>query len=89
MKSLFNKSLVSTGLIIFSFALNRGAATAANLPVHRGATAAQGTHAHAPVHVAARRRAPTAQLNFDVGQFVQAMLGGPLPPSTPRSSATP
>ena len=81
MKSLFNKSLVSTGLIIFSFALNRGAATAANLPVLRAAPRLRRVRiAHAPVHVAARRRAPAAQLNFDVGQFVQAMLGGPLPP---------
>jgi|HubBroStandDraft_6_1064221.scaffolds.fasta_scaffold141248_2 hypothetical protein len=80
MKSRFTKSLVSSGFIVFSLALNGGAATAANLPVHKGATAAQVTHAHAPVHVATHRRAPTAQLNFDVGQFVQAMLGGPLPP---------
>jgi hypothetical protein len=79
MKSLFTKSLVSSGLIVFSLALSGGAATAANLPVHKGATAAQVKHARTQVHVAARR-APPAQLNFDVGQFIQAMLGGPLPP---------
>jgi hypothetical protein len=79
MKSLFTKSLVSSGLIAFSLALNGGAATAANLPVHKAATA----HVSQPrtaVRIAARRRQPAAQPYFDIGQFIQGMLGGPLPP---------
>jgi hypothetical protein len=86
MKSLSNtlllpKSLIPSGLVIFSLALTGNAAMAANLPVaHNRAPAAQVSHPRAPVHVAARRQMPPAQLNFDVGQFIQAMLGGPLPP---------
>ena len=80
MKSLFTKSLVSSGLIVVSLALNGGAATAANLPVHKAAATAQVSHARPAVHVAAQRRQAPAQPNFDIGQFIQAMFGGPLPP---------
>jgi len=80
MKSLFTKSLVSSGLIVVSLALNGSAATAANLPVHKAAATAQVSHARPAVRVAAQRRQAPAQPAFDIGQFIQAMLGGPLPP---------
>jgi hypothetical protein len=80
MKSLFIKSLVSSGLIVFSLALNGGAATAANLPVHKAAATARVSHARPAVRVAARRRRLPAQPGFDIGQLIQGMLGGPLPP---------
>ena len=79
MKSLFTKSLVSSGLIVVSLALNRGAATAANLPVHKPMEQRR-FRRHAPVHVVARQRQPAGQHYFDIGQFIQGMLGGPLPP---------
>ena len=80
MKSLFIKSLISSGLVVFSLALNGGAATAANLPVHQAAATAPVSHARPAVRVAAQRRLTPAQPNFDIGQFIQGMLGGPLPP---------
>jgi hypothetical protein len=78
MKLLLTKSLVSSGLIVVSLALNGGAATAANLPVHKPAATAHVPQARPAVHVAARP--PAAQHYFDIGQFIQGMLGGPLPP---------
>jgi hypothetical protein len=78
MKSLFTKSLVSFGLIVVSLALNGGAATAANLPVHKLAATAHVSQARPAVRVAARQLA--AQHYFDIGQFIQGMLGGSLPP---------
>jgi len=80
MKSLFTKSLISSGLIVVSLALNGGAATAANLPVHKAAATAQVSHPRPAVRVAAQRRQAPAQPNFDIGQFIQGMLGGRLPP---------
>ena len=79
-KSLKTTSIISTALIVASLALTGNAATAANLPVHKTAPTAQVSNPRAAVHVAARRWIPPAQLNFDVGQFIQGMLGGPLPP---------
>jgi hypothetical protein len=80
MKSLLTKSLVSSGLIVVSLALNGGAATAANLPVHKPAATAHVSQARPAVRVAARQRQPAAQHYFDIGQFIQGMLGGSLPP---------
>jgi hypothetical protein len=80
MKSLFTKSLVSFGLIVVSLALNGGAATAANLPVHKLAATAHVSQASPAVRVAARQRQLAAQHYFDIGQFIQGMLGGSLPP---------
>jgi hypothetical protein len=80
MKSLFTKSLVSSGLIVVSLALNGGAATAANLPVHKPAATAHVSQARPAVRVAARQRRPAGQHYFDIGQFIQGMLGGPLAP---------
>ena len=78
-KSLKTTALMSTGLIVASLAFTGNAAMAANLPVHKaGAT----THVVQPrvAHVAARRPGPAAQVGFDVGGFIQAMMGGSLPP---------
>ena len=80
MKSLFTKSLVSSGLIVVSLALNGGAATAANLPVHKPVATAHVSQARPAVRVVARQRQPAGQHYFDIGQFIQGMLGGPLPP---------
>jgi hypothetical protein len=79
MKTLLTKSLVSSGLIVFSLALNGGAATAANLPVHKAVATTHVSHARPAVRVAARRRQPALQPSLDIGQFIQGMLGG-LPP---------
>jgi len=81
------KSLIATGFVIASLALAANAAMAANAPVHHAAKAVhvartpakRVAHAPAPVHVAARKYQPRAQLNFDIGQFIQSMLGGRVP----------
>jgi hypothetical protein len=77
-KSLKTTALMSTGLIVVSLAFTGNAAMAANLPVHNAAA----THVVQPrvAHVAARRPGPPAQVGFDVGGFIQAMMGGSLPP---------
>jgi hypothetical protein len=79
MKSLFTKTLVSSGLIVLSLALNGGAATAANLPVHKAAATAHVSQPRRAVRVAARRRQPAGQPYFDIGQFIQGALS-PFPP---------
>jgi hypothetical protein len=80
MKLLFTKSLVSSGLIVVSLALNGGTATAANLPAHKAAATAHVSQPLPAVGVGARQRQPAGQPYFDIGQFIQGMLGGPLPP---------
>jgi hypothetical protein len=78
-KSLKTTALMSTGLIVASLAFTGNAAMAANLPVHKAAAT---THVVQPrvAHFAARRPGPPAQVGFDVGGFIQAMMGGSLPP---------
>jgi hypothetical protein len=78
-KSLKTTALMSTGLIVASLAFTGNAAMAANLPVHNAAAT---THVVQPrvAHVVARRPGPPAQVGFDVGGFIQAMMGGSLPP---------
>jgi hypothetical protein len=80
MRSLKTKSIVSSALVVAALALTGNAAMAANLPVHKSTPAAQTSRPRAAVHVAAPRRPPSAQYPFDIGQFIQAILGGPLPP---------
>jgi len=76
------KSLMTAGLLIVSLALTGNAAMAANTQVH---TATKPVHVTQP-GVAARAavRRPYAYvpgpMPFDIGQFVQGMLGSPLPP---------
>jgi len=76
------KSLMTAGLLIVSLALTGNAAMAANTQVH---TATKPVHVTQP-RVAARAavRRPYAYvpgpMPFDIGQFIQGMLGGPLPP---------
>jgi hypothetical protein len=72
------KSLITGGILIASLALTGNAAMAANT-IHKNAAAVHTSHARAAVHVAARRRPPRAQLNVDIAQFIQSMLGGGLP----------
>jgi hypothetical protein len=73
------KSLITTGVLIASLSLGASAAMAANT-THKTASAAHVSHTRTAVHVAARKRAPRAQLNVDIGQFIQGMLGGgPVP----------
>jgi len=80
MKSLFAKLLVSSGLIVLSLLLNGGAATAANLPVHKAAATAHVSQPRPAVRVAARQRQPAGQPYLDIGQFIQGMLGAQLLP---------
>ena len=90
MKSLVQKSLIrktlACGMIVASFAFMGNTAMAADAPVKAPAKVAQVSHArvtHAPVArrvATSRRPAPTAQLNDGIAQFIQSMLGGPLPP---------
>ena len=78
-KSLKTTVLMSTGLIVASLAFTGNAAMAANLPVHYAAAATHVVHPRV-AHVVARRPGPPAQPGFDVGGFIQAMMGGSLPP---------
>jgi hypothetical protein len=76
------KLLMTAGLLIVSLALTGNAAMAANTQVH---TATKPVHVTQP-RVAGRAavRRPHAYvpgpMPFDIGQFVQGILGGPLPP---------
>src|ERR1700677_2389196 len=76
------KTLIAGVVLIASLALTGEAAMAAGSAVHRKVTHV--AHPHAVAHVVARDRyAPTA-MDFDVGQFIRSMLGGPLPPQYAR-----
>ena len=76
------KTLIAGVVLIASLALTGDAAMAAGSAVHR--KVAHVAHPHAVAHVVARGRyAPTATY-FDVRQFIQSMLGGPLPPQYAR-----
>ena len=56
--------------------------------VHRGVHAPAAVHhtlhARAAIHVAARRQYARGPYGFDVGQFIQSMLGGAWPPVNVR-----
>jgi hypothetical protein len=80
MRSLKTKSIISSALVVAALALTGNAAMAADLPVHKSTPATQTSRPRAAVHVAAPRRLPPAQYPFDIGQFIPAILGGPLPP---------
>jgi hypothetical protein len=86
------KLLMTTGVLVAALALTGNAAMAATAPSHKAATTKQVAHAvthvtHAPAphrraaaHVAHYRNGPNDRLGFDVGQFIQGMLGGgPVP----------
>jgi len=80
------KSLMTGALLIASLALTGNAALAANTQVHINPKAVHVTQPRMAARVAPRVAAsrPYAYarrpLPFDVGQFIQSMLGGPLPP---------
>jgi hypothetical protein len=83
-KSLIRKAL-ACGMIAASLAFVGNTAMAADAHVKAPAKVAQVTHARVTRYVATPRRAsPTAQLNVGIGQFIQSMLGGPLPPQYSR-----
>ena len=78
-KSLI-KSVVASALVVSSLALAVNGAAAANPPAVHKPPSVQVQHRTAPARIAARRSAPPVQYGFDIGQFIQGMLGGPLPP---------
>ena len=63
------KSLLTRAVLIASLALGGNAAMAANLPAHKTARVIPHARAVAP-------RLPSGQMNADIGQFIQSMLGG-------------
>ena len=63
------KSLITRAVLIASLALTGNAAMAANITTHH--TTRVVAHAHPAVHAV-----PRTQLNADIGQFIQSMLGG-------------
>jgi hypothetical protein len=86
------KLLMTTVVLVAALALTGNAAMAAAAPNHKVATAKHVAHAvthvtHAAphhrrpaAHVAHYRYRPSNRLGFDVGQFIQGMLGGgPVP----------
>jgi len=78
-KSLI-KSVVASALVVSSLGLAVNSATAANPPAVHKPPSVQVQHRTAPARVVARRYGPPAPYGFDIGQFIQGMLGGPLPP---------
>jgi len=71
------KSFITGAILIASLALTGSAAMAAKSNFQHRVT-----HISHP-HTGARRYAP-APLYFDVNQFIESMLGGPLPPQYAR-----
>jgi hypothetical protein len=63
------KSLVTRTVLIASLTLAGNAAMAVNITAHH--TTRFVAHAHPAVHAV-----PRTQLNADIGQFIQSMLGG-------------
>jgi len=74
------KSLVACVLVAGSFAAAATGATAADLS-HNGLRSAHAVHRRVPVHTAGRTTTPYERpYGFDVGAFIESVLGGPLPP---------
>jgi hypothetical protein len=65
------KSLITRAVLIASLVLTGDAAMAANTPVHINARTV--SHPRPAAQIALR---PRNQLNADIGQFIQSMLGG-------------
>jgi hypothetical protein len=74
------KSVVASALVVGSLTLAVNGAAAANPAAVHKPPSVQVQHRAAPARIAARRFAPPAPYGFDIGQFIQGMLGGPLPP---------
>jgi hypothetical protein len=74
------KSVVASALVVSSLALAVNCAAAANPPAVHNPPTVHVQHRPAPARIAARRSAPPAPYGFDIGQFIQGMLGGPLSP---------
>jgi hypothetical protein len=75
------KSFITGATLIVSLALSGNAAIAAVGDARR--TVTHVAHPRAQAHVAARHYA-RAPLYLDVNQFIESMLGGPLPPQYAR-----
>jgi len=80
------KTLITTAIVAASLALIGTATIAATaqphktVQIHKPVRAVHVAHARPAAHYAARYRGPRNQLGFDVGQFIQGMLGGgPVP----------
>jgi len=74
------KSLIVTGIFAASLALTGSAAMAAPTQSNPIPHAALVSHARPATFAAVPQTQPRAQLNADIGQFVQSMLiGGPVP----------
>ena len=80
------RSLMTGGFLIAALALTGNAAMAANTQVHTSPKAVHVTQPRVAARAAARVAAPRpyayapVPLPFGIGQFIQSMLGGPLPP---------
>jgi hypothetical protein len=80
MKTLFTKSLISSGFIVAALALAGSGAIAADAQTrHSPAAAVHVTHRHAAARVATRYRQPPVAGNNDLGQFIAGFFGGVMP----------
>ncbi len=78
MKTLFTKSLISSGFIVATLALAGSGAIAADTPTRHSPAAVHVTHR--PVaRVATRFRKPPIAGNNDLGQFIAGFFGGAMP----------
>jgi multidrug resistance efflux pump len=66
------KSSITGAILIASVVLTGNAAMAANTPAHKYASGISRARAAVP----AAPRLPRGELNTDIGQFIQSMLGG-------------
>ena len=71
------KSLITTGILAACLALTGNTAMAATTQIHQPVKTAHVSPARPAGYVAAARKAqPRSQLNVDIAQFIQGMLGG-------------
>ncbi len=81
--TVFNASSPIVKLLVASVLVAGSLVSVADSAIADSPHAVRVVHGHAPVHAARQRAAPYygyAQPGFDIGQFIGAMLGGPLPP---------
>jgi hypothetical protein len=72
------RSLIPSAIIFASLALTGSAATAASPQAQK--PAAHVAHPRVAAHAVVRRHYARASYYFDVGQFIQSMFAGQLPP---------
>ena len=78
MKSLFTKSLISSGFIVAALASAGSGAIAADAQTRHSPAAVHVIHRPA-ARVAARYRQPPVAGNDDLGQFIAGFFGGAMP----------